>query len=134
MLKHRYLPEGVAYRLCRKAAIRLKKSELMEDFAQRTIAEYHDKTEEYYHEELVRKDISRINRHIDFLEKIAKDIALTIQNNLFFRNCGSCFKYNKPCSYMSLCNTYTDDDYWSLANMKYSYRRPHEELSENLIT
>jgi hypothetical protein len=129
-LKNRKRPSGVVYRLAKKTLIRQKKSETVDEFFSRIVTEYSENMAEYFKEEIVPFDNKRADRHWNFLYDMAKEIKFSFENDLWSRSHGSCFNYNKPCPYMSICKTDSENDFNMIADSYFGIKPPNEELIE----
>lgn len=129
-LKNKVKPSGVVYRLAKKTLIRQKKTETIDDFLNRIAEEYDTNVSEYFKEEVVPFDAKRADRHYNHLYDIAKELKFAFQNNLWTRAHGSCFNYNKPCPYMSICKTDNESDFDMIASSYFTVKPPNEELIE----
>jgi hypothetical protein len=129
-LQNRVRPSGVVYRLAKKTMIRQKKSETVDEFFDRIATEYNDNVAEYFKEEVVPFDAKRADRHFNHLYDIAKEMKFAFQNDIWTRSHGSCFNYNKPCPYMSICKTDSENDFNMIADAYFGVKPPNEELIE----
>lgn len=128
-LTHGKFPDGTVYRLAKKSAIRIKKSETVDEFRERYIQTYEEEWESHIAEEVVPFDPYRLDEHIDLLNQSALDIRHAVVNETWSRNRGSCFDYNSACPYMSLCGARDKSSFDVIAGQGFEYHRANEELA-----
>lgn len=133
-LQNKKQPHGVVYRLAKKTLIRQKKAETVDQFMLRIAEEFDTNMAEHFKEEVVYFDAKRADMHYNHLYDMAKEMKFAFQNNLWSRCHGSCFSYNKPCPYMSICKTDNESDFQMIASSYFDVKPPNEELIETAET
>lgn len=128
-LKNGSFPDGIVYRLAKKSSIRIKKTETVDDFRERYIEVYDSDWKAMIQEEVVHFNPARIDMHIDLLNEVSIDVKHAIINNTWSRNRNSCFDYNSPCPYMSLCGCTDRSSFDVIFSQGYEVHRANEELS-----
>jgi hypothetical protein len=91
---------GVIYNVAKKSRIRQRQNETEEQFQDRLIEVYQDKS--MYHREEILCDERRLKEVQGELWDICKEIKKA--KNLY-KNRAQCFMYNRECEYFKICNS-----------------------------
>ena len=111
------------YRVVRKPSIKKRQKETVSEYAERLYNDYQDRPEFYFHEEIVTRTESQMDRWKKEAWEIHKRI-LDIENGaLPIRNTRHCTHFGR-CSFLALCSEQVGPESYRVL------RNPHPELEE----
>jgi hypothetical protein len=92
--------QKVVYDVLRKPALRQKQKESPEAFCGRIVADIAERPEYYYQRAVV---VRLENEREDFVKDVLGTVRLMMVGE-YPRNVDSCFKWNRPCDFFSVCS------------------------------
>ena len=113
---------GVIYRVIRKPSINRKQKETAEQFCQRLEADYQERPEFYFYEQLLYRNAADIQAFEQELWNITQRMLWDRKHGISPHNTARCTDFG-TCEYMPICR---HDDQWE---SMYEYREPHQELT-----
>jgi len=111
----------VVYRIVRKPSIRQKKTETADDFAARVSADYLERPDFYFAEEIVRRSEAEMDRWWHEAWEIHRRVLRLENGEMSVRNTRSCLDFGR-CDYFDLCRGVTTAEAFD------SLRNVHPEL------
>ena len=114
---------GVIYRVIKKPSIRRGQKETAEQFCSRLEADYKDRPEFYFYEQLLYRNAEEIKAFEQELWNITQRMLWDRKNRICPHNTARCTDFG-TCEYMPICR---HDDHWETM---YEKREPHQELSK----
>jgi len=120
-------PDFIVYNVVKKAQIRQKQTETLEQFAQRLRDEYLMNPALYFYREVLSFTKDDLDAYEQDLEKFACEMQRSIKEHYYYCNYGACTMYGM-CQYFSLCQAKTAQAFEE-ALMSYRVKENlHEEL------
>ena len=113
---------GVIYRVIRKPSIRRGQKESAEQYCSRLEADYQERPEFYYYEQLLYRNPDDISAYEQELWDITQRILLDRRHGICPHNTARCTDFGS-CEYMPICR---HDDQWQAL---YEHCEPNQELS-----
>jgi hypothetical protein len=122
-------PDFIVYNVAKKAGIRLKQTETMEQFAARLVQEYMENPTAYFYREVLSFSKPDLLAYEADLERFAVEVERSIKEKYYYCNYGACTMYGM-CPYFSLCQAKTPKAFEE-AVMSYRVKEDlHEELAK----
>ena len=111
----------VAYRIVRKPSIRQRKSETVEEYADRVTADYLERPEFYFADEVVTRSEEELDRWWHEAWEIHRRVLRLENGEMSIRNTRSCLDFGR-CDYFDLCRGVVSAEAFDCLN------NPHPEL------
>ena len=113
---------GVIYRVIRKPSIKRGQKETAEQFCSRLEADYQERPEFYFYEQLLYRNADDIRAFEQELWNITQRMLWDRKHGICPHNTARCTDFG-TCEYMPICRR---DDQWEAM---YEHREPHQELT-----
>lgn len=123
-------PHGVIFRIAKKSALRLKKSESAMEYRERIFKDYIERPNDNFHEEIVYLDKIGLQRWKHEVSQICEMIEMFTKSEGWYRNTSNCYLYNSLCPYHMICKCTNKTDFESVKKSHYLHCEPGQELFE----
>jgi len=108
-----------------KSSAKRKMPETDDAFRERLLAKF--KEPMAFHRETILISKEQTQEHLRELWELTKALLDARRRNVFYRNTSFCYQWNRPCSYLSLCQNGENE----ITLLDYEHRALHEELQDS---